>query len=33
MKLDNETYGMDVPIACSIVIIAGEWSPVLTDAS
>ena len=24
MKLDNETYGMDVPIACSIVIIAGE---------
>ena len=24
MKLDNETNGMDVPIACSIVIIAGK---------
>ena len=28
MKLDNETNGMDVPIACSIIIISGKQYPV-----
>ena len=25
LKIIPETYGMDVPSACTIVIIAGKW--------
>ena len=28
-----ESYGMDVPSACTIVIIAGEKRPLYEDAS
>ena len=28
LKLVPETYGMNVPSSCTIVIIAGKWRPV-----